>query len=60
MTLDESNEKDETFDTNGITFLIDPTVKDMIAKHGEVSIDYVDNAFRRGFMVSLKGSRDCC
>jgi iron-sulfur cluster assembly protein len=49
LALDEPKDTDESVETNGITYLIDKELSDRL---GEVTVDYVEEGWRTGFMVS--------
>lgn len=49
MVLDEPKDSDETYEVEGLTYLVD---KGLAALSGDVTVDYVDNGWQQGFMVS--------
>ncbi len=61
MVLDEPKDSDESYDFDGLTYLID---KDLSLMSGDVKVDYVDNGWQQGFMLSsakpLAGSGGGC
>jgi Fe-S cluster assembly iron-binding protein IscA len=60
LALDEPKETDETFDKDGIKFLID---KELYGQTQPVTVDYIDTPTGGGFKVtssSSKNSTDCC
>lgn len=60
MVLDEPKDTDDSYDIDGLTYLID---KDLAQKSGDVKVDFVDNGWQQGFMVSsampLDGGGGC-
>lgn len=49
LVLDEAKEGDEKCVVDGLTYLIG---SDLAAESGEVSIDYLDNGYQQGFVLS--------
>ena len=49
MALDEPNENDDSYETAGITYLIDKKLSEHV---GAVKIDFVKQGWRSGFVVS--------
>ncbi len=49
MALDESNDNDNSYDFDGITYVID---KKLLEELGNVSVDFVEKGWRSGFVVS--------
>ena len=62
MTLEESNEKDETVEYQGLNFVIEPMVKGLMVENGDIIIDYADSFLRKGFTVEFKNAAGgaCC
>ena len=60
MVLDEPKDTDETFEVDGLNYLID---KQLGEQSGGVKVDYVDNGWQQGFVLSstnpLGGGADC-
>ncbi len=57
MVLDESRDNDETYEVEGINFLMSkPTVASVQKNASVVAIDYVDDAQGKGFRLFLKSS----
>ena len=55
MILDESNENDESYEVEGISFLMSkPTVSSVQKNASVVAIDYVEDARGKGFRLFLK------
>ena len=59
MALDESQEEDSITEENGIKFLVDPQATDILRQSGGLTIDYVDEAYKRGYMLRLGMAKDC-
>lgn len=49
MVLDEPKETDEKSELDGVTYLID---KDLNEMSGGVKVDYVDQGYAKGFVLS--------
>lgn len=49
LVLDEAKENDLSYEVDGLTYLID---KELSLQSGEVKIDFVDNGYQQGFMLS--------
>jgi len=49
LVLDEPKENDETYEIEGLTYLID---KDLAAQGGKIKVDYIDNGWQQGFSLS--------
>jgi hypothetical protein len=49
LALDEPKANDDSVDHGGIVYLID---KELIDRVGIVTVDYLDQGWRSGFMVS--------
>ncbi len=57
MILDESRENDESYEVEGISFLMSkPAVSSVQKNASVVAIDYVEDARGKGFRLFLKGS----
>ena len=57
MILDESKENDESYEVEGISFLMSkPTVSSVQRNASVVAIDYVEDARGKGFRLFLKDS----
>jgi Fe-S cluster assembly iron-binding protein IscA len=59
MALDEPKDADETMDSAGVTFMVDSQTRDVLAQSGGLTIDYIDEAYRRGYMLKLGNAGDC-
>lgn len=49
MVLDEPKDTDDSYQFDGLTYVID---KDLSTQSGDVKVDYVDNGWQQGFMLS--------
>jgi len=58
MALDESNESDETFKINGLTFMIEKELLEMVKP---VKIDFIETPRGAGYIIesSLKAADGC-
>jgi Fe-S cluster assembly iron-binding protein IscA len=57
LILDESKENDESYEVDGISFLMSKPSAASVRKNASVvSIDYVEDASGKGFRLSLKSS----
>jgi Fe-S cluster assembly iron-binding protein IscA len=59
MALDEPKEDDEKIEQSGMTFVMAPDVVGAAKQSGGVSIDYVDDGYRKGYMINLGAGGDC-
>ena len=53
MALDEPKEEDSVMENDGIKFVVDSQTQDVLAQSGGLVIDYVDEEYRRGYMLKL-------
>ncbi len=60
MALDEPKEADEIMENAGITFVVDSQTKDVLMQSGGLTIDYIDESYRRGYMLQLGSAGDAC
>ena len=49
MVLDEPKDSDESYQVDGLSYLID---KDLSVRSGDVKVDFVDNGWQQGFAIS--------
>jgi len=59
MALDEPKEQDREFKLQDWTFIMEPEVESMVAQGGGVSIDFVDDGFRKGYTVQIGNAGEC-
>lgn len=48
LVLDEPKDNDDTYEFDGLTYLIDKELSDM---SGDVKVDFVDNGWQKGFSI---------
>ena len=60
MALDEPKEDDDVLDNNGITFVMDNQTTDILRQSGGLTIDYIDETHRRGYMLKLGAAGGDC
>lgn len=53
MALDEPKEDDESFEFDGLRFVVE---KDLMAKAGDITIDYAESGWRAGLSITSKNS----
>ena len=59
MALDESKEDDTTVEMGELKFVFDNQTRDILVQSGGLTIDYVDESYRRGYMLRLGSASDC-
>lgn len=61
MALDESKDDDTEIEQANIKFVMDAQTSDILNQSGGLTIDYIDEASRRGYMLNLgaPGDSDC-
>ena len=59
MALDEPKEDDTKIEEDGITFVVDAQTSDILAQSGGLTIDYINESYRRGYMLKLGSAGDC-
>ena len=60
MALDEPKDDDAVVENSGIKFVMDNQTTDVLRQSGGLTIDYVDEAYRRGYMLKLGSTDDDC
>ena len=60
MALDEPNESDEVISRDGFSILVDPQTRDIVGQSGGLTIDYVDEANQKGYLLRLNTAGDGC
>ncbi len=60
MALDEPKDDDDVMDNNGIKFVMDNQTADILRQSGGLTIDYIDEAYRRGYMLQLGATGGGC
>jgi len=53
MTLDESTDKLQLIESNGISAYIDPKVLNYLQQYGDINIDFITRGGQSGYMVSV-------
>ncbi len=60
MALDEPKDTDEVISQGGFTILVDPQTRDVVGQSGGLTIDYVDEANQKGYMLRLNAAGESC
>ena len=58
MALDEPKDDDQVVENSGITFVLDTQTTDILRQSGGLTIDYIDESYRRGYMLKLGATAD--
>jgi len=58
MALDEPKDDDAIFENSGIKFVMDTQTTDILRQSGGLTIDYIDESYRRGYMLKLGVTSD--
>ncbi len=58
MALDEPKDDDSIVENSGIKFVMDAQTTDIVRQSGGLTIDYIDESYRRGYMLKLGASSD--
>ena len=53
MALDEPKDDDSIVENSGIKFVMDTQTTDILRQSGGLTIDYIDESHRRGYMLKL-------
>jgi Fe-S cluster assembly iron-binding protein IscA len=59
LALDEPKADDERIEVGGFSFIIAPEVGNTIRCYGNLSIDYIEHPWTKGFQLSLQGKVSC-
>ena len=59
LALDEPKANDKRIEVEGLSFLMDSEVADMIRSFGSLFIDYQDRFWAKGFQLSFPGKGSC-
>jgi Fe-S cluster assembly iron-binding protein IscA len=61
MALDEPKADDAVVDSNGVKFMLDAQTSEILQQSGGLTIDFLDEDSRRGYMLKLgaPGASDC-
>jgi Fe-S cluster assembly iron-binding protein IscA len=60
MALDESKDDDTVVEQEKIKFLLDAQTSDILNQSGGLTIDYIDESYRRGYMLKLGATSSDC
>jgi len=60
MALDEPKEADEVMENGGVTIMVDGQTRDVLTQSGGLTIDYIDESYRRGYMLKLGNAGNDC
>ena len=60
MALDEPKDDDAVVENNGVKFVMDSQTTDVLRQGGGLTIDYIDENYRRGYMLKLGAVGDDC
>ena len=59
LTQDEPKANDERIEVDGVSFIMDSEVADIIRSFGSLFIDYKDRPWAKGFQLSFTGKGSC-
>jgi Fe-S cluster assembly iron-binding protein IscA len=59
LALDEANSEDQIYEVDGIEFLISPRDKMVIGETKQLTIDFSNSGWQRGFIISRSGWGNC-
>ena len=59
MALDEPKDDDLVIENNEIKFVLDSQTADVLRQSGGLTVDYLDEDHRKGYMLSLGSADDC-
>lgn len=59
LALDERKEGDEQVVTEGLSFIMNSEVAEIIRSYGPLFVDYKNNFLTKGFLLTLQGTRSC-
>ena len=60
MALDEPKDDDAVVEQKGIKFVMDAQTTDVLRQSGGLTIDYIDENYRRGYMLKLGAASEDC
>ncbi len=58
MALDEPKDDDTVVENNGLNFVMDTQTTDIVRQSGGLTIDYVNESYRQGYMLKLGATSD--
>jgi Fe-S cluster assembly iron-binding protein IscA len=56
MALDEPRTDDQIIERGDYKLLVDPQTNDLLQQNGGLTIDYVDGAIQKGYMLRLNSA----
>lgn len=59
MALDEPKDDDLVIENNSIKFVVDSQTADILRQSGGLTVDYLNEQHRRGYMLTLGTAGDC-
>jgi Fe-S cluster assembly iron-binding protein IscA len=59
LALDEPKADDERIEVGGFSFIIAPEAAKAIRSYGNLSIDYMEHPWMKGFQLSFLGKVSC-
>lgn len=59
MALDEPKNEDLVIENNDIKFVVDSQTADILRQSGGLTVDYLNEQHRRGYMLTLGSAGDC-
>ena len=59
MALDEPKGDDLVIENNEIKFVVDGQTADVLRQSGGLTVDYLNEEHRRGYMLTLGSASDC-
>ncbi len=59
LALDERKEGDEHVVKEGLSFIMNSEVAEMIRSYGPLFVDYKNNFLAKGFQLTLEGTGSC-
>lgn len=60
MALDEPKDDDAVVEQSGIKFVLDNQTTDILRQSGGLTIDYIDEEYRKGYMLKLGSAGGDC
>ena len=60
MALDEPKDTDKVISQGDFNILVDPQTQDIVSQSGGLTIDYVDEASQKGYLLRLNSAGDSC
>lgn len=59
MALDEPKDDDLVIENNEIKFVLDSQTQDVLRQSGGLTVDFLNEDHRKGYMLSLGTASDC-